>query len=150
MKAKELSGHAGMEELELAAADLVRAYASGEADAIQRIVDLVVNQVVDRRVLREQAVPVHAAPWDLHRLEKLRDRGRCQQAFDAQLLAIEQLEVTAQHKVPRVIVGVAWLYGPNLRFMHKALGYVMRVYFAQGVKKERKALRFSAAETAYY
>ncbi len=47
-------------------------------------------------------------------------------------------------------MGVAWLYGPNLRFMHKALGYDMRVYFAQGVKKERKALHFSAAETAYY
>jgi DNA repair photolyase len=60
------------------------------------------------------------------------------------------VEVIAQHKVPSVVAGVVRLYGPNLHFMRQALGYDIRAHFAQGVKEERKALHFSAAETAYY
>jgi DNA repair photolyase len=62
----------------------------------------------------------------------------------------DMIEVIAQHKVPSVVVGVVRLYGPKLRFMSKALGYDMRLYFAQEVKKGGPALHFSAAETAYY
>jgi hypothetical protein len=62
----------------------------------------------------------------------------------------DMIEVIAQHKVPSVVVGVVRLYGPNLHFMRQALGYDIRAHFAKGVKEERKALHFSAAETAYY
>ena len=60
------------------------------------------------------------------------------------------IEVIAQHKVPSVVVGVVRLSGPQLQFMHKALGYDTRMYFAKWRKRGREALHFSAAETAYY
>jgi DNA repair photolyase len=62
----------------------------------------------------------------------------------------EMPEVIAQHKVPTVIVGVARLYPPNLRFLRQALGYDLRALFAADVRAERASLHFSAAETAYY
>jgi DNA repair photolyase len=62
----------------------------------------------------------------------------------------DMVEVITQYKVPSVVAGVVRLYGPNLHFMRQALGHDIRAYFAKGVKEERKALHFSAAETAYY
>jgi DNA repair photolyase len=62
----------------------------------------------------------------------------------------DMIEAIAQHQVPTVIVGVARLYPPNLRFMRQALGYDMRAHFAPQAREERASLHFSAAETAYY
>jgi len=62
----------------------------------------------------------------------------------------DMIEVIAQHQVPTVLVGMARLYRPNLRFMHQALGYDLRAHFAEDVHEERASLHFSAAETAYY
>ena len=62
----------------------------------------------------------------------------------------EMIEVVAQHKVPTVLVGVARLYRPNIRFMNKALSYDVRTHFADNVQEERASLHFSTAETSYY
>lgn len=62
----------------------------------------------------------------------------------------DMIEAIAQHQVPTVLVGMARLYRPNLRFMHEALGYDMRTHFAEDVREERASLHFSAAETTYY
>jgi DNA repair photolyase len=62
----------------------------------------------------------------------------------------DMIEAIAQHQVPTVLVGMARLYRPNLRFMHQALGYDMRVHFAEDVREERASLHFSTAETTYY
>jgi len=62
----------------------------------------------------------------------------------------DMIEAIAQHQVPTVVVGVARLYPPNLRFMRQALGYDMSAHFAHNAQEERASLHFSAAETAYY
>jgi DNA repair photolyase len=62
----------------------------------------------------------------------------------------DMIEAIAQHQVPTVLVGMARLYRPNLRFMQQALGYDLRAHFAEDVREERASLHFSAAETTYY
>lgn len=62
----------------------------------------------------------------------------------------DMIEAIAQHHVPTVLVGMARLYRPNLKFMRQALGYDVRTHFADDVRMERASLHFSATETAYY
>jgi DNA repair photolyase len=62
----------------------------------------------------------------------------------------DMVDVIAAHKIPSLLVGIARLYPPNMRFLKKALGYDLRSIFPSDVKEERAALHFSEAETAYY
>ena len=61
------------------------------------LVDIVVGEIVDRWVLGEEPVPVHAAARNRDCPEELRDRRRGQQALDPEFFAREELEVAAQH-----------------------------------------------------
>ena len=60
------------------------------------LVDVVIGEIVDGRILREEPVPVDAAAGTVDRPEQLGDRRRGQQALDAEILAGEDLEVAAE------------------------------------------------------
>ncbi len=62
----------------------------------------------------------------------------------------EMIEEISRHKIPSLLVGVARLYEPNLRFLKKALGYDIQSHFAQGTQLERASFHFSEAETRFY
>jgi DNA repair photolyase len=62
----------------------------------------------------------------------------------------DMVEIIAKHKIPSLLVGVARLYQPNLRFLKQALGYDIRDHFAPDTQLERAALHFSEAETRFY
>jgi hypothetical protein len=47
-------------------------------------------------------------------------------------------------------VNMVRLYRPNIRFMNQALGYDMRLYFADDVRETTGSLPFSAAGVVYY
>src|ERR1700690_1765440 len=54
------------------------------------------GEVVDGWILREEAVPEDAPAGYRHGAEHLRDGGRREEALDAELLALEDLEVTTE------------------------------------------------------
>lgn len=62
----------------------------------------------------------------------------------------DMIETIAAHGIPSLLVGMARLYQPNVRFMNKALGYDIREHFPKDSALERASLHFSEAETDYY
>src|SRR6516162_949273 len=61
------------------------------------------DEIVDWRILREEAVPKYSATRNLDCAKEFRNGCRSQQAFDADFRSSEQLEVAAQD-----------FHGPNL------------------------------------
>lgn len=62
----------------------------------------------------------------------------------------DMVQTVAEHKIPTLIVGIARLYRPNIRFMSTALGYSIKEHFPAEAAFERASLHFSEAETDYY
>ena len=88
-------------QLVAAVEDLVRLHGHAGAGARvdldhPQLVDIKIREVVDRRVLRVEAVPVDPPARDRDRPEKLGDRRGGQQALDLKVLAREHLEVAAE------------------------------------------------------
>lgn len=76
------------------------------------------------------------------------DKSRAVRPFN--YFSWDMIEEIARHQIPSLLVGMARLYQPNVRFMSKALGYDVREHFQDGQALERASLHFSQPETDYY